>query len=182
MKLTITILLIALFLLGHSESVRQKPIYTFEKEYSLKSPSKEDVLREVKRNCKKFPVDVAMGIISAESNFNHLATNKHSSSIGLMQIVKPTSKWVHEKILKIPIEYNHNRLFCYQYNIQIGCAYLEYLYEKTIIILEKQYMIIEVKEAKSITEKLLIIELRSDYFEFRKESAKSFRQYIEVEK
>lgn len=130
MKLTITILLIALFLLGHSESIKQKPIYTFEKEYNLKSPSKEDVLMEVKRNCKEFPVDVVMGIINAESNFNYLATNRHSSSIGLMQIVKPTSKWVHEKILKIPTEYNHNRLFCYQYNVQIGCAYLEYLYSK----------------------------------------------------
>ena len=75
--------------------------------------------------CAKYNVDeyLVMGVISAESGFNEDAKS-HKGAVGLMQITNPTAKWCIEHFALDIDEKNINDP---KSNIEIGCAYLEYL-------------------------------------------------------
>ena len=127
-KASISLLLIGLFIYGHEEKVRVNPI--IEVNYIEKLPSKQEIVNEIQSNLQYFPYDVAVGIVNAESNFDSLARNKKSSSLGLSQMLIDTGKFTHYDILHRTDVYNHDNQLYWKYNIKLMCAYLDYLYVK----------------------------------------------------
>ena len=66
---------------------------------------------------------LAFAVIKAESGFSERAESK-AGAIGLMQLMPSTAQFVCEQNR---IEYSYERLFEGEYNVTIGCKYLNYL-------------------------------------------------------
>ena len=77
----------------------------------------------------KYDVDSALvfAIVKAESQFNDRAVSKVGAK-GLMQLMESTAKYIAD-IYKINIS-EKEYLFNSSVNIELGCAYLSYLFEK----------------------------------------------------
>ncbi|MBS1413352.1 MAG: lytic transglycosylase domain-containing protein [Christensenellaceae bacterium] len=63
-------------------------------------------------------------VIKCESSFEADARSR-AGACGLMQLMPATAKWFAEN--KVRIEYSEEMLFEPEYNIRLGCAYLDYL-------------------------------------------------------
>lgn len=83
---------------------------------------------EINALSTKYNLDktLVMSIIKVESGFNSNAKSKRGA-IGLMQIMPSTASWV---ATKMGIEFDENKLFEPDVNIEFGCYYLNYLFSK----------------------------------------------------
>lgn len=84
---------------------------------------------EIIRNSKKYNLDISFvrAVIRVESGYNECAKSVAGAS-GLMQIMPKTAEWIASQL---GIEnYNKNMLFEPEVNIEMGCYYLNYLYNK----------------------------------------------------
>lgn len=63
-------------------------------------------------------------VIKCESSFEADARSR-AGACGLMQLMPATAKWFAEN--KVRIEYSEEMLFEPEYNIRLGCTYLDYL-------------------------------------------------------
>lgn len=78
----------------------------------------------IEKYAEEYDLDkyLVMGVIRAESSFNHEA---HSGvARGLMQITDDTAKWIAKKL---KLEYHENMVEEPETNIKMGCYYLSYL-------------------------------------------------------
>ena len=77
---------------------------------------------------QKYGIDVALvySIIKTESNFNSEAVSK-AGALGLMQLLPLTASWIAEQLGE---DYSDENLFIPQKNIEYGCFYLRYLFDK----------------------------------------------------
>lgn len=78
----------------------------------------------IEKYAEEYDLDkyLVMGVIRAESSFNHEA---HSGvARGLMQITDDTAKWIAEKL---KLKYHENMVEEPETNIKMGCYYLSYL-------------------------------------------------------
>ncbi|MBE7039635.1 MAG: lytic transglycosylase domain-containing protein [Ruminococcaceae bacterium] len=66
-----------------------------------------------------------MGIIKAESNFEHDAVSSKNAS-GLMQITKSTAEWIADELGINNFEYKRD-IISPEINIKMGCFYMDYL-------------------------------------------------------
>lgn len=84
---------------------------------------------EIKQNCEKYNLDyyLVCSLINQESRFNANAESKKGAR-GLMQIIPSTATFVAEKLGLENFEID--MLFAPQTNIEIGCYYLTYLFDK----------------------------------------------------
>ena len=83
---------------------------------------------EIEANSEKYKInkELISAIISAESKFNKNALS-HKNAKGLMQLKEKTAIWCMEKY---KINGDVNNIYSPNLNIQIGCAYMNYLLEK----------------------------------------------------
>ena len=65
-------------------------------------------------------------IIRVESNFDKNATSS-AGAMGLMQIIPSTAKWIAEELR---LDYSSLNMYNPETNIQFGCFYLNYLFER----------------------------------------------------
>ena len=72
-----------------------------------------------------------IGLYQLESGFNPNASNSKSTARGYGQFLHSTAKWVYEDILKKGEYYSHDLAFDPEINIELTCAYLNYLMEQT---------------------------------------------------
>lgn len=79
-------------------------------------------------NCDNYDLEIALvyAVIKQESDFNKNAVSS-SGALGLMQILPSTAKWIAEEL---GVEYNKENLFEPKVNIEFGCFYLRYLFDK----------------------------------------------------
>ena len=77
---------------------------------------------------EKYELDKALvyAIIKAESDFDKSAVSK-SGALGLMQILPKTAKWIADELDE---NFNEERMFEPKKNIEYGCFYLRYLFDK----------------------------------------------------
>ena len=66
---------------------------------------------------------LAFAVIKAESGFSESAVSE-AGAVGLMQLMPSTAQFVCEQN---QIEYKQERLYEGEYNVKIGCLYLNYL-------------------------------------------------------
>lgn len=81
----------------------------------------------IKEQSEKYQLDpyLVMAVISTESRFRENASS-HRGAKGLMQITEETAKWCVEKF---EIQADSKNIYQPRINIEIGCAYLEFLIE-----------------------------------------------------
>lgn len=79
-------------------------------------------------NCEKYELEPALvyATIKQESDFDAQAVSK-SGALGLMQLLPRTAKWIAGEL---EIEYSDEMMFEPKYNIEFGCFYLRYLFDK----------------------------------------------------
>lgn len=79
-------------------------------------------------NCDKYNLEIALvyAVIKQESDFNKNAVSS-SGALGLMQILPSTAKWIAGEL---GVEYSKENLFEPKVNIEFGCFYLRYLFDK----------------------------------------------------
>lgn len=119
MKKIIKILIVIAFLIAITEPARDsvlKLFYPDEYSFYIHKYSKEYHLDEY----------LVKGVISVESNFNSQAVSKKNAK-GLMQITEETAKWCIETF---DIDATLETYTQPEENIEIGCAYLHYLFER----------------------------------------------------
>lgn len=77
---------------------------------------------------EKYDLEPALvyATIKQESDFDKFAVSK-SGALGLMQILPNTAKWIAGEL---EIDYNEELIFEPKYNIEFGCFYLNYLFNK----------------------------------------------------
>ena len=75
----------------------------------------------------ELPFALIKAVIKAESDFNPSAVSRVGAS-GLMQIMKATWDWICKDIIKQDWEYDKWK-FDPDRNIEVGCAYLNWLFE-----------------------------------------------------
>lgn len=82
----------------------------------------------IQKYSNKYDLDkyLVMGVISAESNFNPDAVSEKNAK-GLMQITEETAQWC---IDNFDIDSSLETYTQPKENIEIGCAYLKYLFEQ----------------------------------------------------
>lgn len=83
----------------------------------------------IEKYSKEYDLDpyFVLAIIKTESKFKSDARS-HKNAIGLMQITEETGKWIAEKMdLK---DYTTDKLYEEEYNIKMGCWYLNNLREE----------------------------------------------------
>jgi len=82
----------------------------------------------IQKYSNKYDLDkyLVMGVISAESNFNPDAVSEKNAK-GLMQITEETAQWC---IDNFDIDSSLEIYTQPKENIEIGCAYLKYLFEQ----------------------------------------------------
>lgn len=93
----------------------------FEFKYPLKF--KDDIKFYSEKN--NISPTLVAAIVNTESSFNQNAKSK-SGAEGLMQLLPSTARFVADKFC---VEFDGN-LFSPQKNIEIGCLYLKYLFDK----------------------------------------------------
>ena len=81
---------------------------------------------EIVRYSNKYSLDTALvfSVVKCESSFNEKAVSD-KGALGLMQITKPTANYIAQK-LKV----NDYDLFNVETNLEFGCYYLSYLYNR----------------------------------------------------
>lgn len=79
-------------------------------------------------SCEKYDLETALvyATIKQESDFERRAVSK-SGALGLMQILPRTAKWIANEL---EIEYSDEIMFEPKYNIEFGCFYLRYLFDR----------------------------------------------------
>lgn len=84
----------------------------------------------ISEQCEKYglPKDMVCAQIFKESKFESDAVSK-KGAVGLMQIMPETGRWCAEKMGMSP--YSAEMLKSPEISLEIGCWYLNYLYEKT---------------------------------------------------
>ena len=84
---------------------------------------------EVIKSCEEHNIDpyLVFSIIKAESKFDKEAVSNKGAK-GLMQITPSTGKWISEQ-MKLE-NYSEDKLFEEEYNIDMGCWYLEELLDE----------------------------------------------------
>ena len=70
--------------------------------------------------------ELVYAVIKAESNFDTSAVSS-SGAVGLMQLIPTTARWIAEEVDGF---YDYNELFNGDKNIEYGCFYLRYLFDK----------------------------------------------------
>lgn len=77
---------------------------------------------------EKYDLEPALvyAIIKQESNFDKGAVSR-SGALGLMQILPSTAKWIAGEL---DLLYSDDMMFDQKYNIEFGCFYLRYLFDK----------------------------------------------------
>ncbi|MBO7378027.1 MAG: lytic transglycosylase domain-containing protein, partial [Clostridia bacterium] len=81
---------------------------------------------EIERACEKYGVkkEIVLAVIRAESNFRERAISR-AGAVGLMQIMPDTARFIADKI-----GYADYDLFFAADNVELGAAYLKYLFEE----------------------------------------------------
>ncbi len=76
----------------------------------------------------KYGIDTALvyAIIKTESNFDKNAKSS-AGALGLMQLMPSTAKWIASELSN---DYSDENLYDPETNINYGCFYLNYLYQK----------------------------------------------------
>ena len=113
-------------------------------------------------------------IIKAESGFKPNAVSQ-AGAVGLMQLLPSTAKWIAEEVGD---EFDYNQLFVVEKNIEYGCFYLDYLFDKfgDIDIVVCAYNAGETKVRDWILDGVLVKE-KIDYEETREYLRKVKRFY-----
>ena len=80
----------------------------------------------IEKYSKEYNLDpyLVLSVIKAESKFKSDAES-HKGAMGLMQITGDTGKWIAEQ-MKLS-DYNEEKLYDEEYNIKMGCWYLDNL-------------------------------------------------------
>ena len=117
-------------------------------------------------------------IIKAESSFKPNAVS-HAGAVGLMQLLPSTAKWIAEEVGD---EFDYNQLFVVEKNIEYGCFYLDYLFDKfgDIDIVVCAYNAGETKVRDWILDGVLVQE-KIDYEETR-EYLRKVKRFYEIYK
>lgn len=79
-------------------------------------------------NAEKYDLEIELvyATIKQESDFDKNAVSK-SGALGLMQILPSTAKWIAGEL---GVEYSKELMFEPKFNIEFGCFYLRYLFDK----------------------------------------------------
>ncbi len=99
------------------------------KEISDNTPLDFETAAIVVAYAEKFDLkpSLILGVIKLESNFNKWEVGSHQDR-GYMQIIPSTEKWLAEKYGDIlGLEYDPDKIFDPEYNIGLGCIYLNLL-------------------------------------------------------
>jgi len=117
-------------------------------------------------------------IIKAESSFKPDAVSQ-AGAVGLMQLLPSTAKWIAEEVGD---EFDYNQLFVVEKNIEYGCFYLDYLFDKfgDIDIVVCAYNAGETKVRDWILDGVLFKE-KIDYEETR-EYLRKVKRFYEIYK
>lgn len=115
-KLIIGLILVAMALIGAKYVV---------KEYIFPFRHKEVILKYSKEN--NLDPYLVVSVIMAESKFNAQAKS-NKDAMGLMQITETTGEWIAEQMGLS--EYTQDKLYQEEYNIKMGCWYLNNLREE----------------------------------------------------
>lgn len=117
-------------------------------------------------------------IIKAESSFKPNAVS-HAGAVGLMQLLPSTAKWIAEEVGDV---FDYNQLFVAEKNIEYGCFYLDYLFDKfvDIDIVVCAYNAGETKVRDWILDGVLVQE-KIDYEETR-EYLRKVKRFYEIYK
>lgn len=70
--------------------------------------------------------ELVYAVIKTESNFKTTAKSP-SGAMGLMQLMPSTAKWIAKEL---GVTYDENSLYDYDTNINFGCYYLRYLFDR----------------------------------------------------
>ena len=113
-KIIVAICLVAIILFWGVNLLERKVFYPLK--------FKEEIIKY----SNKYSIDTALvfSVVKCESSFNPKAVSD-KGAIGLMQITKPTANYIAQK-LKVS-DYD---LFNAESNLNFGCYYLSYLYER----------------------------------------------------
>ena len=113
-KIIVAICLVAIILFWGVNLLERKVFYPLK--------FKEEIIKY----SNKYSIDTALvfSVVKCESSFNPNAVSD-KGAIGLMQITKPTANYIAQK-LKVS-DYD---LFNAESNLNFGCYYLSYLYER----------------------------------------------------
>lgn len=95
------------------------------KEYIFPFRHREVILKYSKEN--NLDPYLVLSVIMAESRFDSGAKS-HKDAMGLMQITDDTGKWIAQQMGLT--EYSEDKLYQEEYNIKMGCWYLNNLYEE----------------------------------------------------
>ena len=95
------------------------------KEYIFPFRHREVILKYSKEN--NLDPYLVLSVIMAESRFDSGAKS-HKDAMGLMQITDDTGKWIAQQMELT--EYSEEKLYEEEYNIKMGCWYLNNLYEE----------------------------------------------------
>ena len=95
------------------------------KEYIFPFRHREVILKYSKEN--NLDPYLVVSVIMAESKFNSEAKS-NKDAMGLMQITDETGKWIAEQMGLT--EYTEDKLYQEEYNIKMGCWYLNNLREE----------------------------------------------------
>jgi len=115
-KLVVVVLLIVMAILGANYVL---------KEYIFPFRHREVILKYSREN--NLDPYLVVSVIMAESKFNSDAKS-HKDAKGLMQITDDTGKWIAEQMGIT--EYTEDILYQEEYNIKMGCWYLNNLREE----------------------------------------------------
>lgn len=115
-RLVIALILVAMVIGGVNYVV---------KEYIFPFRHREVILKYSKEN--NLDPYLVVSVIMAESKFNPEAKS-NKDAMGLMQITTETGKWIAEQMGLD--EYTEDKLYQEEYNIKMGCWYLNNLYEE----------------------------------------------------
>lgn len=82
----------------------------------------------IREKVDKYALEPAFvaAIVCAESGFDPRATSDKGAR-GLMQLMPKTAEWIADKR---DLKYSAELLFDAEYNLEIGCAYLRYLFDR----------------------------------------------------
>ncbi len=116
-KKLVAVLIIILITFYGGKYVLKEHIFPFKHEEAIVKYSKENNLDPY----------FVLSVIMAESGFRTDATS-HKNAMGLMQITEDTGQWIAEQMGLD--DYTSDKLYNDEYNIKMGCWYLNNLREE----------------------------------------------------